>query len=352
MFKKLNNSLSFSFTLIFILILICSTSSKASCVFNCPKDDESSSEFSSNEKGKRYFEDQPDLNDDYQIHFIYMLDKDGKDNEWDINGKMQKELEELNEEMFLLTGNKQKFKFDYRTDGKLDITFIRLDRKGSSQGWNNSYADYFIQKLGFNNPKKLYYVWADVVHSNGGQMGVHSGYTFLKSRHNDGKKRRIQITMHELLHGQGFAWKCTDGNQNGHVLAMNSAASSLNPYSATAFQMSGLQMLNQSKQAITKIKNSHDASFILNILKSIHSKILNTPFKIFTACSPKAMQDLAVEFKNIQSNPQQSLIQPIDSEIAWLTGSQVCYCAEAFQGVSRDCLLYTSPSPRDQRGSP
>ena len=125
-------------------------------------------------------------------------------------------------------------------------------------------------------------------------------------------------------------------NQNGHVLAMNSAASSLNPYSATAFQMSGLQMLNQSKQAITKIKNSHDASFILNILKSIHLKILNTPFKIFTACSPKAMQDLAVEFKNIQSNPQQSLIQPIDSEIAWLTGSQVCYCAEAFQGVSRD----------------
>ena len=42
-----------------------------------------------------------------------MLDKDGKDNEWDINGKMQKELEELNEEMFRLTGNKQKYKFIY-----------------------------------------------------------------------------------------------------------------------------------------------------------------------------------------------------------------------------------------------
>ena len=52
MFKKLNNSQSFSFTVIFILILIYSTSSKASCVFNCPKDDEISSEFSSNEKGK------------------------------------------------------------------------------------------------------------------------------------------------------------------------------------------------------------------------------------------------------------------------------------------------------------
>ena len=58
-----------------------------------------------------------------------MLDKDGKDNEWDINGKMQKQLEKLNEEMFRLTGNKQKYKFDYRTDGKLDITFIRLEKR-------------------------------------------------------------------------------------------------------------------------------------------------------------------------------------------------------------------------------
>ena len=97
------------------------------------------------------------VNNDYQIHFIYMLDKDGKDNELDINGKMEKELLELNEEMFKLTGNKQKYKFDYREDGKLDISFVRLDKKGTKKGWNNNYPDYFIQKLGFNNPKKLYY---------------------------------------------------------------------------------------------------------------------------------------------------------------------------------------------------
>ena len=59
----------------------------------------SSSLFATDEKPGRYFEDQPDVNDDYQIHFIYMLDKDGKDNEWDISGKMQRELEELNKEM-------------------------------------------------------------------------------------------------------------------------------------------------------------------------------------------------------------------------------------------------------------
>ena len=70
----------------------------------------SSSIFAADDKPGRFFEDQPDINDDFQIHFIYMLDKDGKDNQWDINGKMERELEELNEEMFRLTGNKQKYK--------------------------------------------------------------------------------------------------------------------------------------------------------------------------------------------------------------------------------------------------
>ena len=56
--------------------------------------------FAKDEKPGRFFEDQPDVSDDYQIHFIYMLDKDGKDNEWDINGEMEKELLELNEKMF------------------------------------------------------------------------------------------------------------------------------------------------------------------------------------------------------------------------------------------------------------
>ena len=147
-----------------------------------------------------------------------MLDKNGKDNELDINGKMEKELLELNEEMFKLTGNKQKYKFDYREDGKLDISFVRLDKKGTKKGWNNNYPDYFIQKLGFNNPKKLYFSWVDFNHRDGGQMGVHSGYTFLLNQHvKGGKEERIQITLHELLHGQGFSWKCTKGNQRGHV---------------------------------------------------------------------------------------------------------------------------------------
>ena len=55
-----------------------------------------SSIFASDEKPGRFFEDQPDVNDDYQIHFIYMLAADGKDREYDINGKIEKYAEQMN----------------------------------------------------------------------------------------------------------------------------------------------------------------------------------------------------------------------------------------------------------------
>ena len=48
------------------------------------------------EKPGRFFEDQPDVNDDYQIHFIYTLAADSKDREWDINGKIEKITDKMN----------------------------------------------------------------------------------------------------------------------------------------------------------------------------------------------------------------------------------------------------------------
>tara|TARA_Y100000996_G_scaffold408910_2_gene388738 strand:- start:101 stop:946 length:846 start_codon:yes stop_codon:yes gene_type:complete len=117
---------------------------------------------------------------------------------------------------------------------------------------------------------------------------------------------------------------------------MNSAASSLNTFSATAFQMSGLQMLNQSKATISKMKEVNDAVKLINILKSIHSKVLHNPFKIFTACSINALKDQGMELENIKYEAEQSLTKPVNEQIGWITGSQVCYCAEAFQGVPRD----------------
>ena len=54
------------------------------------------------EKPGRFFKDQPDVTNEPQVHFIYLLNKDSKDNEWDINGKMEAELMEVNEKFFKL----------------------------------------------------------------------------------------------------------------------------------------------------------------------------------------------------------------------------------------------------------
>ena len=75
---------------------------------------------------------------------------------------------------------------------------------------------------------------------------------------------------------------------------------------------------------------------LIDTLKSIHSKVFHNPFKIFTACSPNALKDESMEFENIQSKAEQFLSKPETEQIGWITGSQVCYCAEAFQGVSRE----------------
>ena len=161
------------------------------------------------EKPGRFFEDQPDVNDDYQIHLIYFLAKNTKDKERDVNGYIEKKMKMTNNSFFKMTRKKQKFKLDYRKDGKLDVTFVRMDRKSAKGGWNMQYPDYYLTKNGFNNPKKMYLSFTDAVSGDGGQMGPHHGYIFL------GKAKSTRIIIHELLHGLGFSWPCTKGQERG-----------------------------------------------------------------------------------------------------------------------------------------
>ena len=118
-------------------------------------------------------------------------------------------MKKANNSFFKMTGKKQKFKLDYRKDGKLDVTFVRMDRKSAKGGWNMQYPDYYLTKNGFNNPKKMYLSFTDAVSGDGGQMGPHHGYIFL------GKAKSTRIIIHELLHGLGFSWPCTKGQERG-----------------------------------------------------------------------------------------------------------------------------------------
>ena len=48
-------------------------------------------------KPGRFIEDQPDITNDFQIHIIYTLYKDSKDNEGDINGKVEELIKVAND---------------------------------------------------------------------------------------------------------------------------------------------------------------------------------------------------------------------------------------------------------------
>jgi hypothetical protein len=181
---------------------------------------------SSDEKPGRFFTDQPDVTDDYQIHFNYLLAKDSIDRELDINGDMEEILLVFNKAMLRATaehkdgnGVPKKYKFDFRKDGKLDITFIRLKKnfKDLKQDANNDIVPFLFHKHSMKNLKKIYYNFADIDSRDGGEAGVGVGSTFLRNKSNWSKERVLFNVLHELHHTQGGGYSCVPGmGDHGH----------------------------------------------------------------------------------------------------------------------------------------
>ncbi|MDB3942090.1 hypothetical protein N9366_00585 [Candidatus Pelagibacter sp.] len=168
-------------------------------------------------KPGRFFEDQPDVNDDYQIHFNYLLAKDSEDRELDISGKMEKIILMANKWMEISTsknkkGDKvpRKYKLDYRSDGKLDITFIRMDKNFENlHKWaNNDITPFLYKGKDQTNSKKIYFNFADINSVDGGEAGVGFGSIFLRNKSVSTDKRKAAILLHELLHTQGMGTNC------------------------------------------------------------------------------------------------------------------------------------------------
>ena len=188
--------------------------------------------FAADKKSGRFFEDQPDVTDEHQIHFIYLIPSDGKDRELDINGSMENILEKANNVMFEATkankgsgGIGKKYRYDYRKDGKLDITFIRTSKNWKDlkdKSVNTQMGHYFQQVGGFNNKKKTYFLWTDVNKGDhGGDAGVGIGGIFVQSNNRSGDVMKheeafIIINLHELLHTQLMGIRCMKGMKKIH----------------------------------------------------------------------------------------------------------------------------------------
>ena len=123
--------------------------------------------------------------------------------------------------------------------------------------------------------------------------------------------------------------------QNGHVLAMNNAAAQINSVSATSDLTSGVRFINNTSILSKSIMDKDNLDLYIETLKSIKTKISNIPDYTFTASSLE--QDnlkLLTEFdsSSFVSNNQE-LYDVQKDPIGWITGSQVCFCSEAFATV-------------------
>ena len=123
--------------------------------------------------------------------------------------------------------------------------------------------------------------------------------------------------------------------QNGHILSMSNAASQISDIASTNDLTSGLRFVHNTNHLSKLVNEENELTKYLELLRSINSKISNTPSHLFTAAAlDKANLNLNFTIKeNTNQYKNQNLIAPQSTPIGWITGSQVCFCAEAFPTV-------------------
>ena len=123
--------------------------------------------YSSDEKVGRNFVDLEDVDDGYNIHVMYVIPADGVDKEYDLNSKIGMLLYQVDKWFKSKTKGRlftdgQNLKFDRKEDGKIDITFLRLEEDDHVISKEGIQAVNILQPSisshGFNNPKKVYFI--------------------------------------------------------------------------------------------------------------------------------------------------------------------------------------------------
>ena len=206
-------------------------------------------------KPGRFFEDQPDVNDDHQIHFIYLLTSEGKDTELDISGWIEKRVNSVNGKFLKMSaknkksnGIGQQFKLDMTEEGKLDVTFVRMNisKKQLAPNYPETMVYFYLRQAGFNNPKKVYATFAGFKskrgNSNGGEGYVPMMIIFAPAVKTYGQPGMDLVILHELFHTEAAAYGCGKRTYKGShvkgsdVLAVNTLTSSIDSQNDTYYR--------------------------------------------------------------------------------------------------------------------
>ena len=88
MFMIIKNIVQMYFLNFIFLLLIFPLTVNATCVFNCSETNNNQIELLPENTGIRYYDDQPDVNNDYQIHFCLLYTSDAADEEDSENSQL------------------------------------------------------------------------------------------------------------------------------------------------------------------------------------------------------------------------------------------------------------------------
>ena len=207
-------------------------------------------------KPGRFFEDQPDVNDDHQIHFIYLLSLDGKDSELDISGWIEKRVNSVNRKFLKMSaknkksnGIGQQFKLDMTEEGKLDVTFVRMNvskKQLDVPDYPTEMIYFYLRQKGFNNPKKVYAAFAGFKskhgNSDGGEGYVPMMVIYTPAVKSYGQPDMDLVILHELFHTQAAAYGCGKRTYKGShvkgsdILGVNTLTSSLDSQNDTYYR--------------------------------------------------------------------------------------------------------------------
>ena len=171
----------------------------------------------------RFLYDQEDVTDDYQVHVIYILAKDSKDKKWDTKGTIEKIVLRANKKFKQKTKDNKQWRLDMTKDGKVDVSFIRLNITNKELGARDTprYLGKHILRNGFYHPKKIYAIfyqdrigetWAQVegtiLMTPTGPTEVMMGIMYLGF---DSIGNFPKPYLHEMIHTLGFVQLCAPG---------------------------------------------------------------------------------------------------------------------------------------------
>ena len=123
--------------------------------------------------------------------------------------------------------------------------------------------------------------------------------------------------------------------QNGHSMAMSSAASQISERAATNEIISGLSYIKNLKSLKDNLQDKNNLDEFIELMKSLQSKISKTPIFSYTASSLDR-NDLNLGIPRYEGSIQfdsQDLIPIQQNQLGWVTSSQVSFCAEGFATV-------------------